>query len=146
MCALILTLPSDLIQLLDFVTSQVFLPLGGGYKNATTGVITVPTYHYGPDAGPPWFLGWLLLFNVCYAIIRGCTDEQSKYRYKRKSFLFMMCAFGLPLGIVQSVLMAILPGSFMMMPLTIGSLPLDVAFFIGGTPNFTVLFVHAISY
>jgi hypothetical protein len=82
---------------------------------------------YVPNAGPPWFICWLLLFNLAYAAIGG-----DALVLPRPAFPTLLAA-GMLLGVVNGLLMVWVPGGqFVMMPLVQGSLPLDIAGFAAG--------------
>lgn len=81
---------------------------------------------YEPNAGPAWFLCWLLVFNVAYvAVVDGGAAMSARPSLAR------MCAGGAALGAVQGVMMVFMP-VFPFMPIFVGSLPFDVAFFVAG--------------
>lgn len=84
-------------------------------------------WFYAPNPGPPWFLAWLLIFNSAYVFIGGNNVELSRPTFRR------LLIFGFLCGLVQGLLIFLIPtGSFVMMPLTYGSLPFDIMFFAGG--------------
>ena len=86
------------------------------------------SYHYFPDPGPPWFVAWLLLFSGSFAALRGPPLAAPPRPPLRRLLLW-----GGGLGLLQGVLMVLIPGGdFAFMPLTLGSLPFDVAFFCAG--------------
>eukprot|EP01084_Bolivina_argentea_P300630 518442_1 len=85
---------------------------------------------YQPDPGPCWFLGWLLLFNVCYCIM----DQQISYYEKKLPSTMKLILYGLVFGFIQLIVIILLSnGSFIFMPISVGSLPFDILFFISGT-------------
>ena len=65
---------------------------------------------------------------------------------KRPSLLTMLLVGGLGAGVVQGFMMGLLKsGSFVMMPLTFGSLPFDVLFFTAWGGNAAVDTPHSVS-
>lgn len=89
-------------------------------------------YVYTPDAGPPWFIAWLLLLSTAYTLVGTRLIGGEHIECQRPSFCCLLL-IGLVLGILQGILMVMIPeGSFVFMPFTIGSLPFDIAFFTGG--------------
>jgi len=87
------------------------------------------SFSYYPNAGPCWFLGWLLIFNAMYLVM---DDSVPIYIAKLPSFLKLLL-IGIGLGVVQLIVCyVIVPGGFILMPITLGSLPFDILFFVGG--------------
>lgn len=81
---------------------------------------------YEPNAGPAWFLCWLLVFNVAYvAVVEG-----SVVMANRPSLLWLAAAAA-GLGVIQFIQMIFMPLYFFM-PITFGSLPFDAVFFAAG--------------
>ena len=106
--------------LLDCFVARVAVAAGGGEPH---------DYAYNPSPGPPWFLAWLLVFCCGYALVGGDGDCAVALPAHMNNLLLG----GLGLGCVQAVLIVLIgSGTFVMMPLTIGSLPLDIAFFVAG--------------
>eukprot|EP01084_Bolivina_argentea_P090792 163524_1 len=85
-------------------------------------------YSYFPDEGPCWFLAWLLIFNICYIIIHKTVPI---YVMKFPSLLKLFI-FGILLGIIQVIMFLLTGGQFIFMPITIGSLPFNIVFFMAG--------------
>lgn len=92
---------------------------------ASSAVIGGGSY-YSPDAGPTWWLAWLVIFSVAYALV----DAGPTLILERPHF-GVLCACGALLGFVQGVQIVWLPG-WPLMPITIGSLPVNVGFFVAG--------------
>lgn len=84
------------------------------------------TYTFFPDAGPTWFLLWLLIFNTVYSFVGG-DNVTAPF-----PCLTSVITWGLSLGFIQAVCIAILPMGFIFMPITFGSLPFDILFFTAG--------------
>jgi len=82
---------------------------------------------YQADPGPPWFLSWLLLFNICYAVAGPTSSPVA-----RPSLPAMVLCCVL-LGLIQAVMPLLGVSSFALMPVSVlGNLPFDVAFFMAG--------------
>ena len=88
----------------------------------------VDAYHYAPDPGQCWFLFWLLLFNVGYLL---CGAPEEPFVVALAPSLTRLCALGAALGALNGALM-LGTSNVVTMPITFGSLPLDVLFFVGG--------------
>ena len=86
------------------------------------------SYSYFPDAGPCWFLAWLLIFNSCYIMMDKTVPN---YVMKFPSLLRLII-FGAILGVIQLGAFIVVPTGFLFMPITMGSLPFDVIFFSAG--------------
>eukprot|EP01084_Bolivina_argentea_P300324 517831_1 len=88
------------------------------------------SYSYGADAGPCWFLLWLLIFNTCYVLI----DHNLPFlKVKFPSILSIVVLYGACFGLIQFAVVAAIPeGNFIYMPITVGSLPFDILFFSAG--------------
>ncbi|KAK3269107.1 hypothetical protein CYMTET_22430 [Cymbomonas tetramitiformis] len=84
------------------------------------------TYSFFPDAGPTWFLLWLLIFNTVYTFVGGDIVTAP---FPTLTSVF---TWGFGLGFIQAVCMAVLPMGFIFMPITFGSLPFDILFFTAG--------------
>eukprot|EP01083_Nonionella_stella_P068275 181182_1 len=85
-------------------------------------------YSYIPDPGPCWFLAWLLIFNVCYVIM----DENVPFYVMKCPSLIRLTIYGAILGVIQLIVFILVGGSFIFMPITLGSLPFDIVFFTAG--------------
>ena len=85
-------------------------------------------FNYYPDCGPCWFLAWLLMFNAGYVIL---DDTVSVLTVKFPS-LIRLVLIGAGLGVVQLALIPLLGGSYLFMPISVGSLPFDILFFVSG--------------
>jgi len=89
---------------------------------------------YRPDFGPPWFVAWLLVFNVAYLLIASSPEDAAGHGafmvFPRPSLVFMG-AVGAALGLVQAAQFIFLP-AFPGMPVTFSSLPFHCAFFAAG--------------
>ena len=85
--------------------------------------------YYSNDAGPCWFVAWLLIFNVLYCLI----DADVPYYNKQIPSFIKLSLYAIVLTILNTICILVLGGSFIFMPITIGSLPFDVMFFIAGT-------------
>lgn len=84
-------------------------------------------YTYAPEAGPPWFVAWLLLLCSAYTAIGGPSVT-----FARPS-LGRLVLVSIGAGILQGLVCAVITtGSFVYMPITVGSLPFDIMFFAGG--------------
>lgn len=88
---------------------------------------------YQPNAGPAWFLCWLLVFNTAYALIDTSTGnpQYANFLVFPRPTLLTLCALGMVAGALQAVQIMFLP-IYPFMPITFGSLPFDVLFFVGG--------------
>ena len=105
----------------DFLVSSYFiLAMDGNPRNS---------YEYFPDPGPCWFLCWLLIFNSCYCIM----DKNIDYYIKDIPVFWKLVLYGIVLGILQVIVIGMVPAGFLFMPFTIGSLPFDIVFFLSGT-------------
>lgn len=85
-------------------------------------------YSYFPNSGPTWFLAWLLFFNVAYASM----GEAGHAQQVRLPSLKVLLVSGAVLSAGQFGLIASGMVIFIFMPITVGSLPFDVAFFTAG--------------
>lgn len=83
------------------------------------------SYSYSPNAGPCWFLVWLLLFNCGYTLIGG------EALVVQRPSTSKLIGVGAALGGLQLAQISIAP-SFVFMPITLGSLPFDICFFTAG--------------
>ena len=110
------------------------------------------TYTFKPSVGPAWFLAWLLLFNAVYASAElvhawqpassSSTNAKSPniaarfvewLRTRSAAARIALTVFAsLVLGALQAVVMGFGGGSFMLMPISFGSLPFDCAFYAAG--------------
>lgn len=90
-------------------------------------------YQYFPIPGHMWFVFWLLLFSIAYASIEQENDAPTSLQQKAApSACWFLCG-GFAVGLLQAGLVLVLKvGSFVAMPLTIGSLPFDILAFILG--------------
>lgn len=87
------------------------------------------TYSYFPDPGPCWFLAWLLILNSCYCIM----DQNIDYYVKDIPVFWKITLYAIVLGILQAIVIVMVPAGFFFMPITTGSLPFDLLFFTSGT-------------
>ena len=87
---------------------------------------SVNDFEYFPSPGPLWFAGWLLIFSFTYTLCGGPVVVQ------HFPPLGTLLVVALALGFVQFVLMIALPLGFAFMPITFGSLPFDICFFMAG--------------
>jgi len=85
------------------------------------------SYSYVPNAGPTWFLVWLLIFNVVYASL---PDNFPPMNLTSPGVL-KMSMWAVTLVVIQLVLMFLME-TFVFMPITIGSLPFNILFFACG--------------
>ena len=84
-------------------------------------------WSYQLNPGPPWFLAWLLLFNMCYAAAGPTAKPLGRPSLLR---MVLYCAL---LGVVQGALTLLGVTNFALMPVSmLGNLPFDVAFFAAG--------------
>ena len=88
------------------------------------------SYQYYFLPGVAWYIAWLLLFSTVYTTIKGNTSSM----FKTKPTLAKCLIFGFFTGIIQLLILVFLPNirAFAMMPITFGSLPMDILFFIVG--------------
>ena len=84
-----------------------------------------------PEAGPAWYILWLLFFCAVYATVR----EDASRSVPEKPTLGECMKWGLFAGLVQGAILILFPKmhSFGAMPITFGSLPMDILFFVAGT-------------
>jgi hypothetical protein len=86
---------------------------------------------YAPEPGPTWFIFWLVIFNTAYALMNHDKPSESvgmtTGAIQPPTLLHLFVA-GVVLGSIQGVLIYF-SSSFIMMPITWGSLPLDIAAF-----------------
>merc|ERR1712160_191532 len=80
---------------------------------------------YAPVSGPPWFILWLLIFNVCYALL-PLKPRQFNFRWLVAAIL---CLFA---GALQGLIQAVLPPGGEVAYVNVGYLPLYVVFFCAG--------------
>jgi len=85
------------------------------------------SYSYVPNAGPTWFLVWLLIFNVVYASL----PDNFPPRNLTSPGVLKMSMWAVTLVVIQLVLMFLME-TFVFMPITIGSLPFNILFFACG--------------
>lgn len=102
------------------------------FVNVTSNKTLYRAWSYVPnDPGPPWFLAWLLLFNVLYVAL----DENDYIQMSRpllNSFHTYLTFIGI--GLILGVTLLFCPfGNFAMMPLSVGSGWFDFLFFAAGT-------------
>ncbi len=114
------------------------------------------TYFYLPVPLQCWYLAWLLVFCWIYGVTRESESEtankssgstgntgagnvsnnsttiSNEEAWYHTPSLLRLCIWGVLLGWLNSVAMILIPGDFAYMPITFGSLPMDVAFFCGG--------------
>ena len=83
-------------------------------------------YSYTPIPGPLWFAAWLLVFSYAYTLCGGPAVVRPF------PSLGVICTTGLLLGALQALLMIGMPFGFMFMPISFGSLPFDICFFMAG--------------
>ena len=100
-------------------------PLSDVVAQLLSGQSSTTRYVFG-DVGPCWFLAWLLLFNSLYLFIGGDNVTAGRPGLGR------MLVAGLLLAPVQFATIFVVGGSFLFMPITIGSLPYDILFFTSG--------------
>lgn len=86
---------------------------------------------YGPGPGPLWFVGWLFLFNFAWAFYAKSVPGPAVLSWAAPSAVWL-CILGALLGVAQLGLAAVGVTSFASMPVTFGSLPFDIASFLGG--------------
>jgi glucan biosynthesis protein C len=107
---------------------MAFLYVGGPIVGVLTQAAAGHAYTYQPDPGPCWYIAWLLLLSGAYAVIGGPPLPEAP-----RPALGRLVGWGALLGMVQALLLALLPGgSFAFMPITLGSLPFDLAFYYAG--------------
>eukprot|EP00505_MAST-04D_sp_SCG-Rhode-Island_P001570 Stramenopile-MAST_4_protein_1570 len=84
-----------------------------------------------PEAGPAWYIMWLLCFCAVFLTIR--KDEHEPVPAKPN--LSECIKWGFFAGLVQGIILIYFPKmhSFGAMTITFGSLPLDILFFVAGT-------------
>jgi len=80
-----------------------------------------------PNPGPLWFVGWLCIFNTIYASV-----DHSEPKVMACPTPFRLFAMSVPMMVLQILVNVIGLGSFLFMPITIGSLPFDIMWFYGG--------------
>ena len=109
------------------VYAFVLGPCTGGLVSAMKGA----KWSYAPDPGPTWFLLWLLIFSLLYAALDD--DPNSPYAAGLAGPTWaQLVGWSVPCSAVQAGLVVALPAGFLLMPITFGSLPFDVAFFVAG--------------
>lgn len=87
-----------------------------------------------PEPGPCWFVLWLLIFSCAYAVL---PHENSDPAAEPRPLFFTgnvwaTIGVGAGMGNVQIAVIVATGGSFLCMPISVGSLPYDVAFFAAG--------------
>lgn len=85
------------------------------------------SYSSSLGPGPTWYLAWLLLFSCSYAVIGGPPMAPMP-----RPHLLKLVGIGAALGLLQAGIIATGMGTFATMPISVGSLPFDIAFFAGG--------------
>jgi len=83
-------------------------------------------WSYVPSPLQCWFLCWLIIFNVAYTMI----DADEQITDARLPGLCSLYGIGAGVGLLQLVQIAV--GVWPMVPITFGSLPFDILFFVGG--------------
>merc|ERR1712228_1063252 len=103
---------------IPFIAYQLILgPLVGFLVNFV--FISSNSWEYGADAGPCWFLLWLLIFNVCYATM----DQNIAYLNMSFPSIFKLIIVGVIIGVIDFGIVLLVPGgSFIYMPISFGSL------------------------
>lgn len=107
----------------------VYLFIAGPCLNLVIQVIAdgnASEFSYAPDAGPVWFVAWLLILNMAYCLF---GDPGWTMPFPRMSTLVLLGVF---LGLVNVALMSTGMTNFMFMPISFGSLPFVILNFTGG--------------
>lgn len=105
----------------------VYFWLGGAALNLGIQSFITTDLSYSPDAGPPWFIAWLIIFTFSYSFVAQTPARA----HPMPGYPRLINGGGL-LGVMQGVLVYFVGGSFIFMPFTIGAGTLDVAFFCAG--------------
>ena len=103
----------------------IFGPLLNLIMQTVTGLQAL-TYLITPSQ--TWFLAWLLIFNTAYALVAGGPD----YIVCRAPSLTTLTALGFAVGIVQGIQIIAFPAPIFFLPISFGSLPFDIMFFVAG--------------
>jgi glucans biosynthesis protein C len=89
-------------------------------------------YYFLP--GVAWYIAWLLLFSALYTTIKKQSVGKRSDPVAKPSLISCL-VYGFVVGMIQLLILAVFPTirAFGMMPITFGSLPMDILFFIAGT-------------
>ena len=106
------------------IFTLIFAYNNGEYKGGEL------TYTYAFMPGVAWYIAWLFLFSTLYTTIR----KDNNISIPTKPTLSKCLCYGFIVGMIQLFILMGFPTvtSLGMMPITWGSLPMDILFFIAG--------------
>lgn len=113
-----------------------FLILGPALAFIVQAVTDKP-FAYSPGPGQCWFLGWppLLIFCIAYVNAPGDASGQRQPEQSNPRALPGLGALigcGAAAGLLCAILIVAGVPGFVFMPISIGSFPMDVLFFVAG--------------
>ena len=107
-----------------------FVLLAGPLALLPVQYITSGAMTYSLYTGPLWFVLWLGIFHYGYATVAEAGGLGRFLQLPLPSPFILLLA-GLGLGTLQGLQLLFFPG-FPLMPISFGSLPFDIAFYVGG--------------